>query len=155
VAGLVRHDPRVRSLRDVDVAMLDRYEAELDPLVANRARHVVDENDRVLAAESALASGDLDAVGRLFRASHVSLRDLYEVSCPELDEMVEIAASTPGVVGSRMTGAGFGGCTVSLVHPDAVERLTARIEREYAARTGRTPRVWPVRAVAGAGIVTA
>jgi galactokinase len=155
VAGLVRHDPRVRSLRDVDVAMLDRYEAELDPLVANRARHVVEENDRVLAAESALASGDLDAVGRLFRASHVSLRDLYEVSCPELDEMVEVAAATPGVVGSRMTGAGFGGCTVSLVHPEAVERLTARIEGEYAARTGRTPRVWPVRAVAGAGVVTA
>jgi galactokinase len=145
----------VTSLRDVDVALLDRYAHELDPLVARRARHVVEENDRVLAAEAALATGDLEAVGRLFAASHASLRDLYEVSCPELDVMVEIAAGTPGVIGARMTGAGFGGCTVSLVHPDAVGALTARIEGEYADCTGRTPRVWPVRAVAGAGVVSA
>jgi galactokinase len=155
VATLAKRDPRVRSLRDVDVALLDRYEGDLEPIVAHRARHVVEENDRVLAAEVALREGDLDAVGRLFAASHASLRDLYQVSCPELDTMVEIAAATPGVVGARMTGAGFGGCTVSLVHPEAVETLTARIEGEYAERTGRTPRVWPVRAVAGAGVVTA
>lgn len=155
VAVLAKRDPRVRSLRDVDVALLDRYEGDLEPIVARRARHVVEENDRVLAAEIALREGDLDAVGLLFAASHDSLRDLYEVSCPELDEMVRIAAATPGVVGARMTGAGFGGCTVSLVHPEAVGALTARIEGEYAERTGRTPRVWPVRAVAGAGVVTA
>jgi galactokinase len=155
VATLAKRDPRVRSLRDVDVALLDRYEGDLEPIVARRARHVVEENDRVLAAEVALREGDLDAVGRLFAASHDSLRDLYQVSCPELDTMVSIAAATRGVVGARMTGAGFGGCTVSLVHPEAVETLTARIEGEYAERTGRTPRVWPVRAVAGAGVVTA
>ena len=153
VAALALRDPTVRSLRDVDVALLDRYEPELDPVAARRARHVVEENDRVIAAEAALSGGDLDTVGRLFAASHASLGELYEVSCPELDVMVEIAGATPGVVASRMTGAGFGGCTVSLVRPDAVEALRARIEGEYARRTGRTPRVWAVQAAAGAGVL--
>jgi galactokinase len=153
VAVLARHDPSVRSLRDVDAAMLARRAAELDPVVARRARHVVEENARVLAAEAALTAGDLDEVGRLFAASHASLRDDYEVSSPELDALVEVAAATPGVIATRMTGAGFGGCTVSLVRPDAVEPLRRRIVEDYAARTGRTPRVWPVHAVAGAGVV--
>jgi galactokinase len=153
VAILARHDPDVRALRDVTPELLDRYADELDPTVLRRARHVVEEDERVLAAEQALATGDLDEVGRLFAASHASLRDLYEVSVPELDALVELAVSTPGVVASRMTGAGFGGCTVSLVHAESVERLTQRIEREYPALTGREPRVWAVRAVAGAGAV--
>ncbi len=154
VAAIARHHPAVTSLRDVDAALLDRCADELDPVAAQRARHVVEENARVLAAERALTAGDLETVGRLFAESHASLRDRYEVSCPELDLMVEIAVATPGVVGARMTGAGFGGCTVSLVRPDAVPALRARIEEDYAARSGRTPRVWPVRAVAGAGVVT-
>jgi galactokinase len=113
---------------------------------------VVEEDERVLAAERALGAGDLDEVGRLFAASHASLRDLYEVSVPELDALVALAVATPGVVASRMTGAGFGGCTVSLVHEDAVERLRESIERDYPALTGLEPRVWAVRAVAGAGV---
>ena len=153
VAVLARHHPDIRALRDVTPEMLDRYAGELDPVVLQRARHIVEENARVLAAERALTAGDLDQVGALFAASHASLRDLYEVSVPELDTLVDLAASTPGVVASRMTGAGFGGCTVSLVHADAVERLTERIEREYRDLTGREPRVWAVRAVAGAGVV--
>jgi galactokinase len=155
VAVIAAHIPSVHALRDVDPPMLTRYAAELDPVVERRARHVVEENARVLAAEVALREGDLDEVGRLFAASHASLRDLYEVSCPELDLMVEIGAGTPGVVAARMTGAGFGGCTVSLVRPDALEPLRARIEGEYAQRTGRTPRVWAVRAVSGAGALPA
>jgi galactokinase len=119
--------------------------------VLRRARHVVDVVARVVDTERALRMGDLDAVGRSFAASHASLRDLYEVSVPELDALVDLAVSTPGVVASRMTGAGFGGCTVSLVHTDAVEPLTRRIEREYPRLTAREPRVWAVRAVAGAG----
>jgi galactokinase len=153
VAVLARHDPGIRALRDVTPELLDRYADELHPVVLRRARHIVDENDRVLAAEQALGSGDLDEVGRLFAASHASLRDLYEVSVPELDTLVELSATTPGVVGSRMTGAGFGGCTVSLVEADAVERLRHRILEEYPRRTGREPRVWAVRAVPGAGVV--
>ncbi|MFN8518374.1 MAG: galactokinase [Chloroflexota bacterium] len=155
VAVLARHDPGVSALRDVTPTMLDRYADELEPVVLRRARHVVEEDERVLATERALRVGDLDEVGRLFAASHASLRDLYEVSVPELDALVALAASTPGVVASRMTGAGFGGCTVSLVHAEAVERLRARVAHEYAALTGREPRVWAVRAVAGAGEVVA
>ncbi len=155
VAVLARHDPGVRALRDVTPAMLGQYAHELDEVALLRARHVVEEDERVLAAERAFARGDLDEVSRLFAASHASLRDLYEVSVPELDALVALATATPGVVASRMTGAGFGGCTVSLVEADAVERLRDRIEREYPALTGREPRVWAVRAVAGAGVVPA
>jgi galactokinase len=153
VALLARHDPAIRALRDVTPDMLDRYADELEPVVLRRARHVVEEDERVLAAERALRDGDLDEVGRLFAASHASLRDLFEVSVPELDALVALAAATPGVVASRMTGAGFGGCTVSLVHADAVDRLRDRIEGEYPGLTGREPRVWDVRAVAGAGLL--
>ena len=155
VAALAAVEPGVRSLRDVDRAMLARHAARLDPVALRRAEHIVDENERVVATEAALRAGDLDAVGRLFAASHASLRDLFEVSSPELDAMVEIALGVPGVVASRMTGAGFGGCTVTLARPAAVDELRARILRDYPARTGRTPRVWVVRATDGAGLVRA
>jgi galactokinase len=154
VAAISAHEPTVRSLRDVDRAMLTRCRASLEPVVFRRAEHVVNENARVLETESALLAGDYKAIGRLFAASHASLRDLFEVSSPELDALVDIAVKTTGVVASRMTGAGFGGCTVSLVRPDAVEPLRARIERDYPVRTGRAPRVWVVRPVEGAGFVS-
>ncbi len=150
---LSEEEPSVRSLRDVDPAMLERHASRLDGIALRRARHVVDENDRVLRVEAAMAGGDLEAVGGLFAASHASLRDDFEVSSPELDALVDIATAVPGVMASRMTGAGFGGCTVSLVRPDAVEALRARILAEYPGRTGRTPRVWVVRAAEGAGVV--
>jgi galactokinase len=155
VAALARHDPGVRALRDVTPDLLERYAEELDRVVLRRARHVVEENARVLAAERALGAGDLDEVGRLFAASHASLRDLYEVSVPELDTLVDLAVGVPGVVASRMTGAGFGGCTVSLVHAEAVERLERHILEAYPRLTRREPRVWAVRAVAGAGVAVA
>jgi galactokinase len=153
VAALAALEPGVRSLRDVDRRMLARHAGRLDPVALRRAEHIVDENERVVATEAALRAGDLAALGRLFAASHASLRDLFEVSSPELDVMVEIAVGVPGVVASRMTGAGFGGCTVSLVRPDAIDELTTRILRVYSRRTGRTPRVWVVRATDGAGFV--
>ena len=95
----------------------------LDPVAYRRAEHVVTENARVEATVAALAAGDLAAVGRLFAESHASLRDRFEVSSPELDAMVEIAMAVPGVIAARMTGAGFGGCTINLVRPDAIEAL--------------------------------
>ena len=116
-----------------------------------RASHVVDENIRVLDTIDALEARDLLAVGRLFAASHASLRDLFEVSSPALDAMVEIAVATPGVVAARMTGAGFGGCTINLVRPEAVDRLRHAVEDTYASRTGFNPRVFPVVSSAGAG----
>jgi galactokinase len=106
---------------------------------------------RVEAAVAALVAGDLAAVGRLFAESHASLRDRFEVSSPELDAMVDIASAVPGVVAARMTGAGFGGCTVNLVRPDAVDALRAAVESEYPNRTGLVPLVLPVHAAAGAG----
>ncbi len=107
----------------------------------------------MLATEEAFAAGDLDAVGRLFAESHASLRDLYEVSSPELDALVEIAASVPGVVAARMTGAGFGGCTVNLVRTEAVDDLRAAVAAEYTRRAGHEAGVYVVEAVAGAGVV--
>jgi galactokinase len=141
------------ALRDVDGAMLRRHRAQLDPLERRRAEHVVGENARVLETETALRSGDLAAVGRLFAESQASMRDLFEITTPEIDALVAIAVAVPGVLAARMTGGGFGGCTINLVRPDAVARLRAAVERDYVTRTGRTPRIWAVEAAAGAGPV--
>lgn len=154
VAALRRLYPSVRALRDVDEAMLAAAEAGMDPVVARRCRHVVTEDERTLAAARALAAGDLDLFGRLMYESHASLRDLYEVSCPELDLLVELARSAPGVYGARMTGGGFGGCTVNLVRPEAVEDFAAFVADGYAARTGRRPEIYLCRASDGGRIVS-
>ncbi len=147
-------EPGVRSLRDVDPAMLDRNRHILPEVVARRCEHVVSENGRVMATVAALEQRDFEALGRLFAASHASCRDNFEVSSNELDAMVDIATSVPGVVASRMTGAGFGGCTVSLVRKNAEDPLRQKVLRDYPARTGLTPSVYVVSAVDGAGIVT-
>ena len=154
VASVREQEPSVRALRDVDLAMLGRAAAGMDRLAEMRARHIIEENARVLDTVAAFVAGDLPAIGALFAASHASLRDVFQVSCPELDLLVEIAVATPGVVAARMTGAGFGGCIVVLAMPDAVDDLWARVQRDYPAQTGRTPRVWRVRAVVGAGELT-
>jgi galactokinase len=151
VAVIAEREPGVRSLRDVDEAMLARIAGRLDDQAFRRASHVVAENGRVLAAVTALEGGDHAALGPLFAQSHASLRDLYEVSSPELDALVGIATDVPGVVGSRMTGAGFGGCTVTLARRDAVEALRERVQQEYPAATGRTPTIWTTSAADGAG----
>ncbi len=145
--------PEIRTLRDVTADMLVRHGDRMDPVARRRAEHIVAENDRVLATERALVADDGVAIGRLFAESHASMRDLFEISSPELDALVEVAATVPGVIGARMTGGGFGGCTVNLVRPEAVDALRAAVERDYPARTGRTPRVWLVDAVDGAGLL--
>jgi galactokinase len=151
VAGIRLVDPSVRSLRDVSPALLQATRAGLDPVVARRAEHVIAENDRVLATLAAFEAGDLAAVAGAFAASHASLRDLFEVSSPPLDALVEIAEGVPGVVAARMTGAGFGGCTVNLVHADAVGVLRDAVLASYPGRTGLTPMILPVSAANGAG----
>jgi galactokinase len=143
----------VRALRDATVAMLDAARDDLGDAVYRRCRHVVEENERALMAVAALAADDRAALGRLFAASHSSLRDLYEVSSPALDAAVAIASQTPGVVATRMTGGGFGGCTVNLVEPGAVQALRLAFERDYTARTGLTATVHEVTAADGAGLV--
>jgi galactokinase len=151
VRAIAAAEPGVRSLRDVTLDTLDRVRDRLEPVVARRAEHVVRENGRVLAAIAALEAGDLPAVGRLLAESHDSLRDLYEVSSPELDALVDIARATPGVVGARLTGAGFGGCTINLVRHNAVETFRAAVLRDYPVRTGLTPEVLVVTPSPGAG----
>ena len=131
--------------------MLPEVAARVDEATFRRCRHVVEENVRVEASVAALEAGDLAEVGRLWAASHASLRDDYEVVSPELDALVEIAAATPGVVAARMTGAGFGGCTVNLVERGAEAALRDQVLAEYPGRTGLLPRFYAVDAVAGAG----
>lgn len=154
VATLAEHDPAVHSLRDVTPELLERAGAGdwLEPVVWRRASHVVAENIRVIETVDAFDSRDLAQVGRLFAASHASLRDLFEVSSAALDAMVEVALETPGVIAARMTGAGFGGCTVNLVRPDAVDRLRQAVDERYTTRTGFQPRVFAVRPAPGAGL---
>jgi len=118
------------------------------------ATHVIEENARTLDAAGALRRGDLRAMGRLMHASHESLRDQYRVSCPELDTLVEIASATDGVYGSRMTGGGFGGCTVTLARPVAVDRLVAALRTGYRATHGVECDVYLTRASYGARALT-
>jgi galactokinase len=154
VAALSHLDASIESLRDVDAESLAENLDRLDPVVARRARHVVEETDRVVGAVAALEAGDLHEVGRLFAASHASLRDLFEVSSPELDALVEIATGVDGVIAARMTGAGFGGCTINLVRPDAIQSLEQAVDRDYPAKTGRSATVLGVTAAAGTGFLT-
>jgi galactokinase len=150
VAALRVLDPSIRSLRDVTPELLAAGADRLDDAAARRADHVVHENERVMTTVAALARGDLDAVGRAFAASHASLRDRFEVSSPALDALVDIATEVPGVIGARLTGAGFGGCTVNLVHDDAVGALRDAVLAQYPGRIGLRPQVFEVKAADGA-----
>ncbi len=140
------------ALRDYELADLQALAGRLDPMVLDRCQHVIEENERVLAAELALSAGDLVGFGRLMNASHESLRDLFEVSCPELDWLVERARETPGVLGSRMTGAGFGGCTVSLIRESATEAYAGAISA-YPEKFGHAADVLMTRPAPGARVV--
>lgn len=139
VAALAKVIPGVRALRDVSVQQLAAYADRLAPQVRARCEHVVGENQRVLDAVAALEAGDWNRLGALMYASHESLRDLYQVSCKELDLVVDIARTIPGVYGARMTGAGFGGCAIVLVAEEAVENLQQAIKTRYTASIGREP----------------
>ena len=132
--------PDIRALRDVTPALLAAEAGRLTEVELRRARHVVSENQRVLDSVAALEAGDVAQFGALMVASHHSLRDDYEVSGPELDNLVELALATPGVLGARLTGAGFGGCAVALAAaPDAIA-AAASIAARYRAATGRDGR---------------
>jgi galactokinase len=146
--------PGIRALRDVSPEQLGAHAALLPERVARRSRHVVGENARVLAAIDALRSGDLAAVGALMYASHASLRDDYEVSVPELDTLVDAAREVRGVVGSRMTGGGFGGSTVTLMERRTASRWERDVRRAFRDRFGRAPATFITAAAPGAGLVS-
>ncbi len=144
----------IHALRDVTLQEFARFEAELPPAVARRARHVISENQRVLDAVEVMKRDDLVGLGRLMNQSHESLKENYEVSCPELDAMVEIARQQAGCFGARLTGAGFGGCTVNLVRDATVPAFVASVPRGYRERTGLEPHVYVCRAMAGASVIS-
>ena len=142
----------IKCLCDLTEHELDEYSyCVKDPVTLRRARHAVNENARALRAAEALKSGDLAKFGRLMNASHVSLRDNYEVTIPELDLLAELAWGFPGVVGSRMTGGGFGGCTVSIVESERADEFIDVIGREYEAKTGRKASFYTTGCADGAG----
>jgi len=145
----------VPALRDVDVDTFAERADALPPIVRQRCKHIVTENQRVMDAVQALGEGNVGTFGRLMDASHASLRDDYQVSCHELDVMVEIASRQEGVVGSRMTGAGFGGCTITLVESDAdaIERFRANVQGTYAEQTGLQPEIYVCRAEQGVHVL--
>ena len=148
------HLPDIHALRDVSPAQFERYADELPLNVRKRCRHVIGENRRVLDSVAALERGDVDSFGRLMDASHRSLRDDYEVSCAELNAIVEAAWRAPGVIGARMTGAGFGGCAVALVKANHADDFTRQVAAEYEATTGLVPNLYICTAEEGASVVT-
>jgi len=143
--------PGVKALRDVSPEAFRAHRHLLPPPLDRRAEHVVYEDRRVEDSVAALRSGDLERLGREMAASHESLRTMYEVSCPELDTMVRIASKAPGCVGARMTGGGFGGCTVNVVLREDVAAFQEAVRQAYRAETGTTPDVFVSEPSAGAG----
>jgi galactokinase len=143
-------NPSIRALRDVSIDLLEQHIHDLPPTIAKRCSHVIYENQRTLDAARALTDGALPQVGKLMRESHNSLRDLYEVSCRELDIMVDAAEGLPGFVGGRMTGGGFGGCTVNLVREESAQAFAQQIAERYRQATAITAPIYLCTAEDGA-----
>jgi galactokinase len=143
----------LRALRDVSLAEVEEHAGGLPEVIARRVRHVVSENERTLAGVAALRAGDLVRFGQLMNESHRSLRDHYEVSCSELDALVDAAWQARGVFGARMTGAGFGGCTVALVESGLVQDYVEHVRAAYQASTGLMARFHVCQIVDGAGAI--
>lgn len=150
---LMRYLPAIVALRDVTEADFLKYEAELPEPIQRRCRHVITENTRTLKAATALTRQDLTTFGKLMYESHRSLRDDYEVSCAELDLMVELATQAEGVYGARMTGGGFGGCTINLVKAEHVEAFRQTVARGYEQKLKITPEIYVTTAATGASRV--
>jgi galactokinase len=143
------HLPGVRALRDVTARDLETYGKHLPETIMRRCRHVISENSRVLQAATAVERNDPETFGNLMRESHVSLRDDFEVSCSELDLMVQLADTVSGVYGARMTGGGFGGCTINLVRKNCVPAFKAAVGEGYERSTGRAPEIYVCSAADG------
>jgi galactokinase len=144
------HRSEVRFLRDVTVADLERWGHEMLPDVLKRCRHVVTENARTVAAAQALEENDLKRLGRLMAESHASYRDDFEASCKEADILVDLASHEPACVGARLTGGGFGGCTVNLVEAAAAGDFAQRLLQGYLRATGIAAEIYHCHAAAGA-----
>ena len=153
VALLKQYDPSVTALRDVTPDLFEAHATKLSSTIQQRCQHVITENQRTLDASAALLASDFHRFGELMTASHVSLRDNFEVSCDELDYLVELALGTEGVLGARMTGAGFGGCTISLAHKDSIDTLANQLSL-YQARFNLTPGMFVLKTNLEAGVIS-
>jgi galactokinase len=153
VSALAKVLPCIRALRDVTAQQLEQHGGVLPAVIYKRARHVITENERVLHAADAFQSGQVEKLGRLMADSHRSLREDYEVSCAELDRMVEIAARQRGVFGARMTGGGFGGCTINLVDTTHAQEFQQKVAAAYTSATGLHPDIYVCTASQGAEAV--
>ncbi len=151
VAALQEIDPEIESLRDVALDFFERVQSSVPLVPRRRARHVISDTQRVVDLAAAARAHDLREMGRLFVASHRSMQYDYEISCEEIDFLVDTAIKIPGVYGSRMTGGGFGGCTVNLVAPEAVETFREQLSAAYNARYKKTPAYYDCKPAAGAG----
>ncbi|MCL6523146.1 MAG: galactokinase [Thermoflavifilum sp.] len=153
VSILQKHHPEVKSLRDASAAMLHEYIQEIPPVVYMRCMYVVEENDRVLQAGEYLQDGQLDHFGELMYASHIGLQKQYQVSCEELDYLVELTIDRPEVIGARMMGGGFGGCTINIVHRDGLKDFMEFITHHYTKRFHRKPEIYVGQIVDGVHVV--
>ena len=151
---LKKYMPQIISLRDVSIDKFRQYSERLPVIVARRTQHVIEEIARTKQAVDLLEKKDTAGFGKLMNACHTSLRDLYEVSCPELDTMAALAQSLPGCYGARLTGAGFGGCTVNLVAKQAAKSFTSNLSASYLQETGLTPDIHVCRVSDGASVET-
>lgn len=143
----------IKALRDANLEQLDSCRLEMDEIVYKRCKHVITENNRVLESINALTASKLERFGELMNATHDSLRDDYNVSCPEIDLIVNLAREIDGVIGSRITGGGFGGCTVNLVSADAIEEFSRYVLGTYEEKTGIKPEMYISTAANGAEIL--
>ena len=150
---LQKHLPKIKALRDVSLDELEKYKSSVTETVYRRCRHVISENVRTLKAAEFFKSKDLTAAGKLMFESHASLRDDYEVSCKELDTLVDVASSIDGVFGARMTGGGFGGCTVNIIRKAVLDEFKRLISEGYSQRFGREPDIYEFHAADGASEV--
>jgi galactokinase len=144
------HRPEIKMLRDATVDDLKRWGHEMRPEVLKRCRHIITENERTVAAADALQAGDLKTLGQLMYAAHASYRDDFEASCPEADILVDLAAKETGCIGARLTGGGFGGCTVNLVENAQAEAFSSYLREGYREATGIAADIYLCHASAGA-----
>ncbi|MDZ7694050.1 MAG: hypothetical protein U5K69_23510 [Balneolaceae bacterium] len=154
VTYLARHNPEIQSLRDVGHDLLDDNRSEMDEIIYKRCKFVLQENERVQKACKDLQNGDIASFGRRMYASHAGLRDMYQVSCAELDILVDAASKIDGVLGSRMMGGGFGGCTINLVKEAAVQNFVDQIIEIYLEKTTKTVDIYKTKISGGAEVLS-
>jgi galactokinase len=153
VAILKTHYPFISSLRDIGPEQLDKHRSELTPVVYDRCYFIVNEKERLLAGCAALQKGDLVAFGQLMFATHEGLSKKYEVSCTELDFLAAEARNIKAVIGARMMGGGFGGCTINIVQADAVDSFTDHMQQAFASKFNKTPEVYVTQIEDGVKVI--